>query len=402
MTRPATRRVATRPLAALAALITMVLALVGVGAHAPTAGAGLDRLTTATATAGPDRTVWLCRPGLADNPCAYDLTTTVVGANGRSAVLHASAARRPSIDCFYAYPTVSYQPRINATLVVDPEEVAQAEAEASRFSQVCRVYAPIYRQVTSTALGRGDVPPSAAVIAYKSLLAGWNDYLRRYNHGRGVVLIGHSQGASLLLSVLQHQIDGQPLQSRLVSAILLGANVKVPADSDVGGDFAHIPACTSATETGCVIAYSSFDQQPPFNSSFGRVNTGFGAQTGPGAGSLRVLCTNPASLAGGSGSLSPFFATQTNVPTSATPPRTRASTAWVSYPGLYTAQCTSAQGASWLQVDANRGPGDRRPVVQPPYGPTYGLHPYDVNLALGNLVRIVGTEAQTFTSSSSP
>jgi len=344
--------------------------------------------------------VWLCRPGLADNPCAYDLTTTVVGANTR-AVVRSSAATHPAVDCFYAYPTVSYQSRTNATLVVDPEEVAQAEAQASRFSQVCRVYAPIYRQVTSTALGRGNVPPSAAVIAYQSLLAAWNDYLRRYNHGRGVVLIGHSQGASLLVSILQRQVDGQPLQRRLVSAILLGANVKVPAGSEVGGDFAHIPACTAATQTGCVIAYSSFDQQPPFNSAFGRVDTGFGSQSGSAASTLRVLCTNPASLGGGSGSLSPFFATQTNVPTSATPPRTSAATAWVSYPGLYTAQCTSAQGATWLQVDAMRATGDRRPVVRPPYGPTYGLHPYDVNLALGNLVRIVATQAQSFTTASS-
>jgi len=380
-----------------------VVAVCGPGASAPASGAGLDRFAAAGATTagGGEQTVWLCRPGLADNPCAYDLTTTVVGANGTRAVVHATAATRPAVDCFYAYPTVSYQSRTNATLVVDPEEVAQAEAQASRFSQVCRVYAPIYRQVTSTALGRGNVPPSAAVIAYQSLQAAWTDYLRHDNHGRGVVLIGHSQGASLLVSLLQRQIDGQPLQRQLVSAILLGANVKVPAGGEVGGDFAHIPACTAATQTGCVIAYSSFDEQPPFNSAFGRVNTGFGAQSGPAASTLRVLCTNPASLGGGAGPLSPFFATQTNVPTSATPPRTRAATAWVSYPGLYTAHCTSAQGATWLQVDASPGAGDRRPVVQPPYGPTYGLHPYDVNLALGNLVRIVGTEAQAFARPSS-
>lgn len=402
MTRFSSRHARVAFLSTLAGLITLVVALSGPGASLPASGAGLNRFAAAAAAAGgPDRTVWLCRPGLAENPCAYDLTATVVGANGARAVVHSSAATHPAIDCFYAYPTVSYQSRTNATLVVDPEEVAQAEAQASRFSQVCRVYAPIYRQVTSTALGRGNVPPRAAVIAYQSLQAAWNDYLRRYNHGRGVVLIGHSQGASLLVSLLQRQVDGRPLQRRLVSAILLGANVKVPAGGEVGGDFSHIPACTAANQTECVIAYSSFDQQPPFNSAFGRVNTGFGAQSGPAASTLQVLCTNPASLGGGVGSLSPFFAAKTSVPTSATPPRTRAATAWVSYPGLYTAQCTSAHGATWLQVDANQTAGGRRPVVRPPYGQTYGLHPYDVNLALGNLVRIVGTEAQAFTTASS-
>ncbi len=395
MTLPARRQTITILLVAVAVLIATVVAVVSLAATRPASSASLDHLGAASG-----HTVWLCRPGLAQNPCAYALTTTVVAANGQRTVVHASAAARPTVDCFYAYPTVSYQPRTNATLTVDSEEVAEAEAQASRFSQVCRVYAPIYRQVTSTALAKGNVPARASVIAYQSLLAAWNDYLRRYNHGRGVVLIGHSQGASLLVSLLQHQVDGRPLQRRLVSAILLGANVKVPTGSEVGGDFTHIPACTSASQTGCVIAYSSFDQQPPFNSAFGRVDTGFGAQTGAAAATLRVLCTNPASLTGGSGSLSAYFATQTNASTSATPPRTRAPTAWVSYPGLYTAQCMSAQGATWLQVDASRGPGDHRPVVQQPYGPTYGLHPYDVNLALGNLVRIAGSQAQAYARSS--
>jgi len=386
-------------LAAWATVITLAAPVAGPTAETPASALGVARLD---ATGSSGRTVWLCRPGLVQNPCAYDLTTTIVTAKGTRTVVHASDATRPRIDCFYAYPTVSYQPRTNATLVVDPEEVAQAEAQAARFSQVCRVYAPIYRQVTSTALEKGDVPASALVVAYRSLLSAWEDYLRQYNHGRGVVLIGHSQGASLLVTLLQREIDGQPLQRHLVSAILLGANVTVRTGSDVGGDFAHIPACTSASETGCVIAYSSFDQQPPFNTLFGRVGTGFGAQSGAAAADLHVLCTNPASLAGGSGPLSPFFATQTNVPTSATPPKTRATTPWVTYPGLYTAQCANAQGATWLEVDATRRPGDRRPVVAPPYGPTWGLHPYDVNLALGNLVGIVRTEAQAYVHGGEP
>ncbi len=397
MTSPAPRPAVTTLVVALAALSAIVAVAAGTPAAPPASGAGLDRLG---AGGGLGRTVWLCRPGLAQNPCAYGLATTVLAADGKRTVSSSSAARNPPVDCFYAYPTVSYQARTNATLAVDPEEVAQAEAQASRFSQVCRVYAPIYRQVTSTALGKDNVPASAAVVAYQSLLAAWDDYLHRYNHGRGIVLIGHSQGASLLLELLQHEVDGRPLERRLVSAILFGANVKVPVGGVVGGSFTHVPACTAAAQTGCVIAYSSFDQQPPFNSSFGRVDTGYGAQPGAAGANLQVLCTNPAALAGGAAALSPYFATQTNVPTSATPPRTRASTPWVSYPGLYTAQCMHAQGATWLQVTADRSPGDHRPVVRQIYGATYGLHPYDVNLALGNLVGLVRTQGRTYAASS--
>jgi Protein of unknown function (DUF3089) len=39
--------------------------------------------------------------------------------------------------------------------------------------------------------------------------------------------------------------------------------VTVPVGKTVGGDFANIPACQTATQTGCVVAYSSFDATPP-------------------------------------------------------------------------------------------------------------------------------------------
>src|SRR5436189_1914440 len=56
------------------------------------------------------RTTWLCRPGLADNPCAVSLQTTVFSPAGRQiGALTPKAVKRPKIDCFYVYPTVSDQ-----------------------------------------------------------------------------------------------------------------------------------------------------------------------------------------------------------------------------------------------------------------------------------------------------
>src|SRR5437764_7641958 len=143
------------------------------------------------------KTVWLCKPGLRHDPCTSSMTATVEAAGGLAGVQHASPTRKPKIDCFYVYPTVSGQPTVNANLHVDPEEIVVAQNQASRFSQVCRVYAPMYRQLTITgifsnpgALGRG--------VAYEDVLAAWHKYLKRFNHGRGVVLIGHSQGSFLL------------------------------------------------------------------------------------------------------------------------------------------------------------------------------------------------------------
>jgi DUF3089 family protein len=261
-------------------------------------------VVTATAALAPAAgaqapTVWLCRPGLQHNPCLSSLTATVQTGTGASHVQRARRARRPAIDCFYVYPTVSAQPGAIANRHIDPEERAIAINQAARFSQVCRVFAPMYRQLTLAAIN-GGAPVTAAqrARAFADVRAAWRDYLAHDNHGRGVVLIGHSQGSFMLTQLIKEEIDGRrAVRRRLVSALLLGGNVQVPIGRDVGGDFRHIPACRSSRELGCVVAYSSFDQPPPADSLFGRV---------PGRSTRQVLCVNPAALRGGTAALHPY------------------------------------------------------------------------------------------------
>src|SRR6266487_3784410 len=246
--------------------------------------------TTAAAPAQQSSsTVWLCRPGLANNPCESDLTTTVVQPEGTQRVVRADPAKRPPVDCFYVYPTVSAQPTVNANLNVDPELTAVAENQAARFSQVCRVYAPVYPQLTLSAIG-GGANAQARATAYAGVLAGWKEYLAKYNKGRGVVFIGHSQGSGMLIQLLKTEVDPNPkLRRQTVSALLLGGNVTVPEGKDVGGDFQNIPACRSAKETHCVVAYSMYAQQPPPDGLFGKTRVG----AGPDGGNVQVLCVNP-------------------------------------------------------------------------------------------------------------
>ena len=292
-----------------AALCLMAVIAISCGGssktESPTATAG----PSATASpAAPSNTVWLCRPGLADNPCESDLTTTVMSADGSSTVEAAAPAEDPPIDCFYVYPTVSGQTTANANLHIDPEEKAVAVQQAARFSQVCKVYAPMYRQYTVTIIRKpGAATAAVRALAYGDVLSAWQDYLAHYNNGRGVVLIGHSQGAVMLTHLITSEIDPNPdVRARLVSALLIGGNVTVAAGQDVGGDFQNIPACRSADQTGCVVAYSSFIQPPPADSGFGRVGAGpRGAEQTDG--NLQVLCVNPASLSGGTGPLEPYF-----------------------------------------------------------------------------------------------
>jgi hypothetical protein len=327
------------------------------------------------ASAAP-RTVWLCNPGLASNPCVGDLTATVVGPDGRTRTERASVVRRPAIDCFYVYPTVSNQPTVNANRRIDPELRAVARAQVSRFSSVCRVFAPVYRQVTRSGLVSGGLTPANLSIGYADVLTAWRDYLRNRSRGRGVVLIGHAQGTGMLVRLVREQIDPRPrVRRRLVSALLLGGWVAVPRGRDVGGDFKRIPACRARGQTGCVVAYSSYSDIPA-NSIFGRVLDTYVRHRDTSR--LEVLCTNPAALGGGRGMLRPYFP------------------AWTTYPRLYSARCRRAGGQTWLQVDDIGAPTDPRPRVSQPLGPGWGLHVFDVNIALGNLVDVTRHQARAW------
>src|SRR5947207_8819597 len=94
---------------------------------------------------------WLCRPGHHD-ACDVDLTTTVIAADGTLTQEKWAADPKAPIDCFYVYPTVSTDPTPNSDMIAGPEESNVIRAQFARFGSQCRVYAPLYRQVTLTAL----------------------------------------------------------------------------------------------------------------------------------------------------------------------------------------------------------------------------------------------------------
>jgi hypothetical protein len=354
----------------------------------------------------PAKTVWLCKPGLASNPCVTNRETTVELADGTSTTEKQKHSGKPPIDCFYVYPTVSGQTTANSNLAIEGEETAIAVDQASRFSQVCKVYAPMYPQVTIDAelaeVGSGSFPAEQVETAYAGVLAAWHEYLAKFNKGRGVVVIGHSQGAGMLRKLIKEEIDPNAAQRKLlVSALLMGGNVSVPEGQVVGGDFQNIPACQAAFQTHCVVAYSTFLQEPPEDTLFGVVDGPVASLGGgPASGSnLQVLCVNPTLLVqnGASGALLPYESTTTipgflesfvQVPSAPTP--------WVADPGHYTAQCEHVGNKTWLQATDVGPAGDPREVRAETLGPTFGLHLDDINIALGNLIKLVSVQSATY------
>jgi DUF3089 family protein len=367
-------------------------------------GSGKKAATTTTSVAATTGardqwgTAWLCRPGLVDNPCLTDRTATAVRASGAKRVEPAVPGGNPQVDCFYVYPTVSGQQTINANLQVGLRERLVATAQASRFSQVCRVYAPVYPQITLAALEHpARITRADALRAYDAVVAAFRNYVTHYNHGRGIVFIGHSQGAAILIRLLQQEVDpDRAARRRLVSALLLGGNVTVAKGRDVGGSFAHIPACASRRQTGCVVAYSAFTSRPPTKSDFGRTTSDAGVNLLAPASSdsaREILCVNPGSPSGGKSALDPYVPTLALAFGGST---LGVTTPWVAYSGGYAGRCESSGNAGWLQITHGTAGTDRRPDLTRLQQPVLGLHVLDVNIALGNLVSLVGDEAAAY------
>ncbi len=359
-------------------------------------------LALAGASAGA--TVWLCKPGVKPDPCAPGLSTTVYNAalTKATGVEHPKAERKPRFDCFYVYPTVSDETSGNSDLRIQGPERSIAFYQVGRYSQYCTVYAPMYRQVTLA--GSGLPGPKATskanpALGLRDVEHAFADYLKHYNHGRGFVLIGHSQGALVLERLIAAEIDPKPaIRDRLLSAILMGGNVLVKGSSGIGGDFKHIPACRAAMQLHCVIAFSTFDQPVPSDSLFGRPVALLGSPV-PRRGE-QVLCTNPASLGGGSGILDPIQPSAPFAPGSTiaagisllhwnvpSPP-----TVFWSSPGAYRARCVDSNGANVLEITPRNGA--QTPTPSPT--PAWGLHLLDASLSLGNLLSDVVSESRAY------
>ena len=376
---------------------TMLTLIAGTMLAAPAAA------QTASPAPAPDYAqdaAWLCRPGRAD-ACATNQDVTVVRADGKRSVETFRASAAPRFDCFYVYPTVSLDPTGNSDMTAGAEEQQVAASQAARFTSKCRVFAPLYRQVTITALRAvmtGQPFTGDRAMALADVTQAWNDYLKRDNGGRGVVLIGHSQGSGALKSLIAASIETDPAVSRkIISALLIGTNIAVPAGSDVGGDFKTMKLCRTRDQFGCVVSYVTFraDAPPPANSRFGKVE-----QSG-----MVAACTNPAALGGGKATADAILGARGAGTASAaagawTKDGAAVTTNFVKVPGLLSAECIAKDGFDYLAVTVNADPADPRTdtivgdvVANGSILKDWGLHLIDMPVAMGNLVDLVDRQA---------
>ena len=340
-----------------------------------------------------DDTYWLCRPGMTGDECFdNDLDATLLlPGGGTSAEAHTGDTDQP-YDCFYVYPTVhlaapaaNHHDFLDHTFELDP-----LLAQAARFTGQCRVFAPLYRQITLPAFADAF---SAKFLeyAYRDVKAAWDEYLANHNGGRDVVIIGHSQGTQMLTRLLQEEFDGVPaLTSQLIVALMIGGGVHVPVGEVVGGTFASLPLCTTDAETGCVLAYRTYAE--------GYEPVGGSNVVGPDGND--TACTNPAALGGGEALLSgSYFIDVPQQPIFDVIPDFGFGTAFVKYEDFYAAECVpDDRGASYLRIRPLPGGGDVRTddidydhvALDPGF---LGTHVLDYEFAMGDLQSLVATKA---------
>jgi hypothetical protein len=296
---------------------------------------------------------------------------------------------------------------MNSDMDAGIEEQGTAWVQMGRLASVCRPFAPIYRQMTLAALGRtmaGGVDPRISfAIAYADVLAAWRDFLAHRSGGRRFILVGHSQGSIHLEKLIQEEIEGKPVAGRMVSAVILGWPVEVPAGKNVGGTFKSTPLCARAGQTGCVLTWMTFraESPPPQPSFLGRAKA-------PG---MTAGCTNPAALGSdGPAKLDSYWYALARAQepiawsSDGAPP-----TPFLRTEGLLTGQCRHEGSAGYLAVSVNAVPGARWTSRIP--GDVYllgqlnkgwGLHTADMNVAQGDLVRVLAAQAAAVSGNATP
>jgi hypothetical protein len=231
-----------------------------------------------------------------------------------------------------------------------------------------------------------------AALAIQDVRDAFQYYLQHFNQGRKFVIMGHSQGSINLATMMQTDVDPMPsVRSQMISALLIGGGTTVAPGQTTNGTFKNIPICQKPGDTGCMIAYSSFDvmSPPPANALFGKSPDG-----------NTVACTEPGALAGETGPYQgTIFPVKINNALLApnVPAPQDAGTPFVLYRGVFSGSCVMKNGYSYLEITLLEQPGDPRGV--PPYKNSgaeslgFGTHIADYQFAFGELITAVQKQA---------
>jgi pimeloyl-ACP methyl ester carboxylesterase len=173
------------------------------------------------------------------------------------------------VDIFYLYPTAwtSTDPDNPHVCAIDePTMLTQAPQafarQATAFQTVGNIYAPFYRQDNGSSIDRLNV---IAGIPTLDAIAAFDYYIKHFNNNRPYILVGHSQGATVLSNLLSEYMKDHPdVYSRMVAAYVIGNPI---TDAYLAAN-PHLKFAEGPDDTGVIISYNTqadyfFTQAPP-------------------------------------------------------------------------------------------------------------------------------------------
>lgn len=173
------------------------------------------------------------------------------------------SARNQPVDVFFIHPT-GYLRGQSWTSPLNPDSATEENTrwmlanQASAFNGCCNVYAPRYREATIFAYMARKPAERDEILdfAYQDVFRAFRHFLAEYNDGRPFIITSHSQGTHHARRLLAEEIDPTPLHAQLVAAYTIGS-VMIPYSRRWLAGLAHVKACESATQTGCVVHWDT-------------------------------------------------------------------------------------------------------------------------------------------------
>ncbi|MBZ6379115.1 hypothetical protein B5C34_09400 [Pacificimonas flava] len=202
---------------------------------------------------------------------------------------------------FYVHPTTYLgSDRWNAPIDVGSEDArfrrrVFTQSQASAFTVAGDVWAPKYRQAAFGAFLNFSSPDAekAFALASSDVSKAFEEFMNSTDPGQPIILVGHSQGAFHLASLLAERGEDEELRSRLVAAYLIGWPISETADLPA----MNITPCREPRQVRCLLAYQSFGEPADPSLIFDAFDQTNGF-TGEPRRNTQLLCTNP--VTGGS------------------------------------------------------------------------------------------------------
>jgi len=341
-----------------------------------------DAIASFSSATYADPINWVCRADVDDDACDTDLTAASTTVDGTTGTIEPEPAAAEAVDCFYIYPTVNFEGSRDDAMSADmTAELNVVNAQLAPFGEACRLWAPLYRQLTLAGFGN----PEDREVAYGDVRGAFFHWLANDSDGRPFVLLGHSQGSGHLQRLIAEEVADEPaVRDRLVSALLLGGRIDTPqgdpTDSNTG-----LPLCAATDDTGCVIA---------FNTVSPVATTADVERWGSAPDGRQRACTNPVDPGAPADAWLPA---NTRIPINPDDPDLfDVDTPYGALLGVVEVRCTERDGATVLearQADAWQGGDVSRLTTDVP---GWGLHIVEVNLVAGSLVELVASQIEAY------